>query len=67
MIPTRRPRVLLADDHLLVAEALKKIASRLAISNRTVEFHKFQLMETLGIHTNAELIHFAIKSGLVEL
>jgi DNA-binding NarL/FixJ family response regulator len=53
----------------LLAEgrAAKEIASRLAISTRTVEFHKFQLMETLGIHTNAELIHFAIKNGLVDL
>jgi hypothetical protein len=24
-------------------------------------------METLNLHTNAELIHFAIKHGLVEL
>jgi len=32
-----------------------------------VEFHKYQMMETLGLHTNAELIHFAIKHGLVEL
>jgi hypothetical protein len=24
-------------------------------------------METLGLHTNADLIHFAIKHGLVEL
>jgi DNA-binding NarL/FixJ family response regulator len=32
-----------------------------------VEFHKCQMMETLGPHTNAELIHFAIKLGLVEL
>jgi DNA-binding NarL/FixJ family response regulator len=53
----------------LLAEGLsaKQIASSLAISARTVEFHKFQLMETLGLHSNAELIHFAIKSGLVEL
>jgi len=53
----------------LLAEgrSAKQIASGLAISARTVEFHKFQLMETLGIHTNAELIHFAIKNGLVEL
>jgi DNA-binding NarL/FixJ family response regulator len=53
----------------LLAEgrSAKEIASRLAISARTVEFHKFQLMETLGIHTNAELIHFAIKNGLVDL
>ena len=53
----------------LLAEgrSAKEIASSLSISARTVEFHKYQLMETLGLHTNAELIHFAIKHGLVEL
>lgn len=53
----------------LLAEgsSAKQIAASLGISARTVEFHKFQLMESLGIHTNAELIHFAIKHGLVEL
>ena len=52
----------------LLAEgrSAKEIAARLSISVRTVEFHKYQLMETLGIHTNAELIHFAIKHGLIE-
>jgi DNA-binding NarL/FixJ family response regulator len=45
----------------------KEVASRLAISARTAEFHKYQMMETLDLHTNAELIHFAIKHGLVEL
>jgi DNA-binding NarL/FixJ family response regulator len=45
----------------------KEIASALSISTRTVEFHKYQMMEALGLHTNAELIHFAIKHGLVEL
>ena len=52
---------------LAEGQSAKQIASRLAISVRTVEFHKFQLMESLGLHTNAELIHFAIKHGLVEL
>ena len=53
----------------LLAEgrSAKEIASSLSISARTVEFHKYQVMETLGLHTNAELIHFAIKHGLVEL
>ena len=45
----------------------KEVASRLDISTRTVEFHKYQMMGALGIHTNAELIHFALKHGLVEL
>ena len=52
----------------LLAEgrSAKEIASSIGISARTVEFHKYQMMETLGVHTNAELIHFAIKQGLVE-
>jgi DNA-binding NarL/FixJ family response regulator len=52
----------------LLAEgrAAKEIAAALSISTRTVEFHKYQMMETLDLHTNAELVHFAIKHGLVE-
>jgi DNA-binding NarL/FixJ family response regulator len=51
----------------LLAEGLsaKEISASLGISARTVEFHKYQMMERLDIHTNAELIHFAIKNGLV--
>jgi DNA-binding NarL/FixJ family response regulator len=53
----------------LLAEgrSAKQIAASLGISARTVEFHKYQMMETLDLHTNAELIHVAIKHGLVEL
>ncbi len=53
----------------LLAEgrSAKEIAASLGISARTVEFHKYQMMDTLDLHTNAELIHFAIKHGLVEL
>jgi len=53
----------------LLAEgrSAKEIASALTISTRTVEFHKYQIMETLGLRTAAELTHFAIKNGLVEL
>ena len=49
----------------LVAEgrSAKEIARSLSISVRTVEYHKYQLMETLGLHTTAELIHFALKHG----
>ncbi len=53
---------LLAEGH-----SAKQIGGRLAISARTVEFHKYQMMEVLGIHSNADLIHFAIKHGFVEL
>jgi DNA-binding NarL/FixJ family response regulator len=45
----------------------KEIAKALSISARTVEFHKYQMMQTLGVHSNAELIHFAIKQGIVTI
>lgn len=53
----------------LLAEgrSAKEIAAMLSISSRTVEFHKYQTMETLGLHTNAELVHFAIKHGIVTI
>ena len=53
----------------LLAEgrSAKEIAVKLAISPRTVEFHKYQMMETHGLHSNAELIHFAIKHGIVTI
>jgi DNA-binding NarL/FixJ family response regulator len=45
----------------------KEVADALAISTRTVEFHKYQMMDALGLHTNAGLVHFAIKNGIVEI
>jgi len=53
----------------LLAEgrSAKEIASALGISPRTVEFHKYQMMESLRIHSNAELTHFAIKQGIVAI
>jgi DNA-binding NarL/FixJ family response regulator len=45
----------------------KQIADQLAISVRTVEFHKYQMMETLGLHNSTELTHFAIKHGIVTI
>jgi len=53
----------------LLAEgrSAKEIAAALAISPRTVEFHKYQIMEAHGLHSTAELIHFAIKRGLVTI
>ena len=53
----------------LLAEgrSAKEIAETLAISPRTVEYHKYQMMETHGFHNSAELIHFAIKHGIVTI
>jgi DNA-binding NarL/FixJ family response regulator len=53
----------------LLAEgrSAKEIAGTLAISARTVEFHKYQMMESLGLHSSTELIHFAIKHGIAPI
>ncbi len=53
----------------LLAEGLsaKEVGAILKITARTVEFHKYQMMETLGIRTSAELIVFAIKHGIVSI
>lgn len=53
----------------LLAEgrSAKEIADVLGISARTVEFHKYQMMEIQGLKNNAELLHFAIKHGIVTI
>jgi len=42
----------------------KEIADTLSISSRTVEFHKYRMMESLNVKTSADLIRFAIKHGI---
>jgi len=50
---------LLAEGH-----SAKEIAAVLNISTRTVEFHKYRMMEDLGIKNGADLIRYAIKQGI---
>jgi DNA-binding NarL/FixJ family response regulator len=45
-------------------KSAKEIAATLGLSARTVEDHKYRLMESLHIENSAELIHFAIKHGI---
>ena len=44
----------------------KVIAAQLDISPRTVEFHKYSMMEILGLSSSAELIRFALQHGVDE-
>src|ERR1044072_2988029 len=43
---------------------MKEIATRLGISTRTAESHKYDMMEGLGVETTAELIQYAVKLGM---
>jgi DNA-binding NarL/FixJ family response regulator len=50
---------------LVAGRSAKEIAGVLGVSPRTVEYHKYRMMESLGLHSSAELIHFAITHGIV--
>ncbi len=51
----------------LVAEGFtsKDVAQRLALSQKTVDTHRAQIMERLGVHDVAGLVRFALRVGLV--
>jgi DNA-binding NarL/FixJ family response regulator len=51
---------------LAVGHPMKRIAYRLGITYRTVTFHKYRMMERLGIKTNAGLMSYALKRNISE-
>ena len=53
---------LLAEGH-----SMKEAAATLEITPRTIAFHKYRLMDELGLENNAELIQFAIKHHFVSV
>jgi DNA-binding NarL/FixJ family response regulator len=50
---------------LAEGKSMKEIAGILNLKPGTVAFHKYKMMETLGIKSNAELLHYAIKHHVV--
>jgi DNA-binding NarL/FixJ family response regulator len=53
---------LLAEGH-----SMKEIARILKITPRTVAFHKYSIMEALGVKSSAQLVRFAIKQHVVSV
>jgi DNA-binding NarL/FixJ family response regulator len=51
----------------LLAEGrqMKEIGDILKMATRTVAFHKYRIMEELGIKTSAELVRYAIRNRMV--
>lgn len=47
--------------------SLKEIAGLLNLSEKTVEFHKHHIMDVFSIKSNADLVLFALKHGLISL
>lgn len=50
---------------LAEGKSMKEAASVLTVTPRTVAFHKYRVMQDLGLKTNAELVQFAIKNRIL--
>jgi DNA-binding NarL/FixJ family response regulator len=61
LTPREREIVQLAGE----GKANKEIAAILQLSVYTVETHRGNILEKLGLHTTADLILFAVRKGLV--
>ncbi len=70
--PTRRPasRQLTSRQRevlqlLVEGYSMKEVAALLSVAPRTVAFHKYRMMDALGLKTNAALMQFAIKHNIL--
>jgi DNA-binding NarL/FixJ family response regulator len=52
---------------IVAGRSNKEIAVDLDLSANTVAVHRANIMDTLGIHKTAELVVYAIRSGLVNI
>jgi len=47
--------------------SMKEIAGLLDLSEKTVEFHKHHIMESFHLRSNADLVLFALRHGLISI
>jgi DNA-binding NarL/FixJ family response regulator len=52
--------------HIVVGLKVKQIAEKLFISERTIEWHKTNIMEKLDVETTTALIQLCIKKKLID-
>ena len=45
---------------------MKEVADLLQVSARIVAFHKYTIMEQLGVKTSAELVQYALEHGMLK-
>jgi len=50
---------------LAEGKGMKEVGSVLNLTIRTVAFHKYRIMESLGVKTNADLVRYAVRSQMV--
>jgi two-component system, NarL family, invasion response regulator UvrY len=51
---------------LAEGETLKAIAARMAVSPKTVTTYRGRILQKLGLHSNAELVRYALEHGLFD-
>jgi DNA-binding NarL/FixJ family response regulator len=64
-LPTLTSRQREVLELLAEGQSMKEVASALNVTPRTVAFHKYKMMEQLHVKTNAELVRFAVRNGVV--
>jgi DNA-binding NarL/FixJ family response regulator len=47
--------------------AIKEIAGHLDLSEKTVEFHKRHIKEAFNLHSNSDVVLFALRQGLISM
>ena len=50
---------------LAEGKTMKEVSAVLDISPRTVEFHKYRIMQQIGAKSTADLVQYAIRHGLI--
>jgi DNA-binding NarL/FixJ family response regulator len=50
---------------LAEGKSMKEVGAILDLTPRTVAFHKYRMMEQLGLKSSAELVKFAVQQGVV--
>jgi len=50
---------------LAEGKAMKEVADILNMTTRTVAYHKYRMMEVLGVKSNAELVKYAVRNHVI--
>ena len=62
---TLSPREFQVFCQIAAGKKLKDIADELSLSITTVSTHRARILDKMAMKTNAELIHYAVKHGLI--
>jgi DNA-binding NarL/FixJ family response regulator len=63
--PPLTPRQLDVLRLIVKGQRMKEIASVLNLSTRTVETHKYEMMQVLGLKSTAQLVRYALEQRIV--